>query len=161
MVLDFEIYQGKSALYTNMSELGVGACVMLCLSKSMPRGSALFFDKYITTAPLIWHLSSQALRTTGTIMKNQVPKDSTLLDDRALVKKGRGSFCQTVNVADGICLVKWVDNKPITFASSHIGEDPVGEWKRWCKRERIHKDVPRPAVVEQVQQEHGRGRPLR
>lgn len=155
MVLDFEIYQGKSALSTNTSELGVGACAVLRLSKSMPRGSALFFDRYFTTAPLIRHLSSQGLRATGTIMKNRVPKDSKLLDDKALVKKGRGSFCQTVNVADGICLVKWVDNKPITFASSHIGEDPVGECQRWCKRERVYKDVPRPAVVEQYNKNMG------
>ncbi|KAH6934652.1 hypothetical protein HPB50_026269 [Hyalomma asiaticum] len=115
----------------------------------MTRGSALFFDGYFTTAPLNRHLSSQGLRATGTITKNQVPKDSKLLDDRAVVKKGRGCFCQMVNVADGICLVKRVDNKPITFASSHMGEDPVGECKKWCTKDRVCKDVPQPGVVEQ------------
>ncbi|XP_037514183.1 piggyBac transposable element-derived protein 3 isoform X1 [Rhipicephalus sanguineus] len=149
MVLDFEIYRGKSALATNTSELGVGACAVLRLAKSMPRGSALYFDRFFTAVPLLRHLSSQGLRATGIIMKNRVPKDCKLLDDKALVKKGQGSFCQTVNVADGICLVKWVDNKPITYASSHIGKDPVGECKRWCKKEGVYKDVPRPAIVEE------------
>lgn len=155
MVLDFEIYQGKSALAADRSELGVGACAVLRLSQSMPTGSSLFFDRYFTSAPLLRHLSSQGLRGTGTIMKNRVPKDSKLPDDKALVKKGRGSFCQTVNVADGICLVKWVDNKTITFASSHIGEEPVGECKRWCKKERVYKDVPRPAIVEEYNKNMG------
>uniref|UniRef100_A0A224YVY7 PiggyBac transposable element-derived protein 3-like n=1 Tax=Rhipicephalus zambeziensis TaxID=60191 RepID=A0A224YVY7_9ACAR len=155
MVLDFEIYWGKSALATNASELDVGACAVLRLSNSLPRGSSLFFDRHFTTAPLLRLLSSQGLRATGIITKNRVPKDCKLLDDKSLVKRGRGSFCQTVSAADGICLVKWVDNKPITFASSHTGEEPVGECKRWCKRERVYKDMPCPAIVEEYNKNMG------
>lgn len=134
MVLDFEIYQGKSSSAANTSDLGVGALAVLRLSQSMPAGSALYFDRFFTTAPLLRRLANDNFRATGTIMKNRIPKDE-LPEDKTLVKRGRGSFCQTVNEADGICLAKWVDNKPITFASSHVGEEPVGRFtkKRFTK----------------------------
>lgn len=148
MVLDFEIYQGKSSLAANTSALGVGALAVLRLSQSMPAGSALCFDRFFTTAPLLKRLAKDNLRATGTIMKNRIPKDAKLPEDKTLVKRGRGSFCQAVNEADGICLIKWIDNKPIMFASSHVGEEPVGKRTRWCKKEKIYKDVCRPAVVE-------------
>ncbi|KAH6923537.1 hypothetical protein HPB50_002159 [Hyalomma asiaticum] len=109
-----------------------------------PHGCPLtmeFLQRYFTTAPLFQHLPSHHFRATGKIIKDQVPKDFKLLDDRALVKKRRGSFCQMVNVADGICLVKWFD-KPIMFASSQTAEQPVGECNRWYKKERVSKDVP-------------------
>ncbi|KAH9375517.1 hypothetical protein HPB48_016075 [Haemaphysalis longicornis] len=114
----------------------------------MPAGSALYFDRFFTTAPLLKRLEKENLRETGTIIKNRIPKDWKLPEDKTLLKRRRGSFCQTVNEANGISLIMWNDNKPITFASSHVGEEPVGKCKRWCKKEKIYKDVPQPAIVE-------------
>lgn len=59
MALDFVIYHGKFALAARTLELGVGACSVLRLSKSMPTCSSLFFFYcYFTTAPLLRCLSS-------------------------------------------------------------------------------------------------------
>lgn len=48
-----------------------------------------------------------------------------------------------------------MDNKAITFASNHIGEEPFGQCRRWSKKEKVYKDVPRPAVVEEYNRNIG------
>lgn len=133
----------------------MGPNIVQLFAKTLPMGTSLFFDRYFTTLPLIEELGKLSLRGTGTIMKNRVPKTVTLEDDKALAKQGRGTSFQTVNVSSGTCLVKWMDNKAITFASNHIGEEPIGQCRRWSKKEKVYKDVPRPAVVEEYNRNMG------
>lgn len=154
LVLDFDIYQGKSFLKVD-NDLGLGPNVVQFFAKTLPMGTSLFFDRYFTTLPLIEELGKLSLRGTGTIMKNRVPKTVKLQEDKALAKQSRGTSFQTVNVSSGTCLVKWMDNKAITFASNHIGEEPVGLCRRWSKKEKAYKDVPRPAVVEEYNRNMG------
>ncbi|XP_064488414.1 piggyBac transposable element-derived protein 3-like [Ornithodoros turicata] len=98
LVLDFEIYLLKACLQ------GGGNPSLGCF----------------TTVPLLESLAEKDLRGTGTIMKNRLPKDAKLEDDKSLTKKRRGASCQVVNASSGVCIVEWVGNKPITLASTRI-----------------------------------------
>lgn len=50
LMLDFEVYQGANTPFTDKS-LSVGAAVILHLSKSIPPGSCIYFDRYFTSIP--------------------------------------------------------------------------------------------------------------
>ncbi|XP_064473141.1 piggyBac transposable element-derived protein 2-like [Ornithodoros turicata] len=150
LVLDYEIYLGKSTLCGGKNqELGIGANVILHLTATLPPGTAVLFDRYFTTIPLLDELAKKNLRATGTIMKNRLPKGTKMEDDKTLSKRGRGSSCQVVNSTSSTSLVKWMDNKPITLASTHIGEEPIGSCRRWSKKEKKYLDVPRPAIADE------------
>lgn len=99
MVLNFEIYQDKSSLTNeNTPKLGVGPSAVVHLARSLPQGTALFSDRYLSTMPLLGHFAQSNLRGTGTIMRNRIPKDVNLPGDKVLMKKGRSSSCKTANI---------------------------------------------------------------
>ncbi|XP_037269125.2 piggyBac transposable element-derived protein 3 [Rhipicephalus microplus] len=156
LVLDFDIYQGKIFLEIgNSPDLGLGPNVVQVFAKTLLSGTSLFFDRYFTTLPLIEQLRKLNLRGTGTIMKNRAPKTANLEDNKSLSKRGRGTSSRTVNVSTGTCLVKWLDNKVITFASNHVGEETFGQCRRWSKKEKVYQDIPRPVVVEEYNRNMG------
>ncbi|XP_037518745.1 piggyBac transposable element-derived protein 3-like isoform X2 [Rhipicephalus sanguineus] len=156
LVLDFDIYQGKAFMKVeNRPDLGLGPNVVQLFATTLPLGTSLFFDRYFTTLPLIEQLGKMNLRGTGTIMKNRLPMTAKLEDDKTLAKQGRGASSQAVNVSSSTCLVKWIDNKVITIASNHVGEEPFGKCRRWSKKQKAYQDVRRPAVVEEYNRNMG------
>ncbi|KAL4100682.1 hypothetical protein QTP88_020716 [Uroleucon formosanum] len=56
LVLDFELYQGSDTPFDDRT-LGLGPAVVLHLTKTIPKGSAMFFDRYFTTIPLMNRLN--------------------------------------------------------------------------------------------------------
>lgn len=71
LVLDFELYQGSETPFEDRT-LGLGPAVVLHLSKTIPKGSVLFFYRYFTTIPLINRLNEIGIHATGTIMSNRL-----------------------------------------------------------------------------------------
>lgn len=49
---------------------------------------------------------------------------------------------------DGVYVVKWSDNKPITMTSTHIGTQPLGMCRKWSKRDKEYQEVTRPSIIE-------------
>ena len=49
---------------------------------------------------------------------------------------------------DNNIIVRWYDNKAVNLISSFVGTEPVGSVKRWDRKSKTHKMVPRPAIVE-------------
>ncbi len=109
LMLDFEVYQGKNT-FTDQS-LGVRLAAVLRIVESVPTGSHLFFDRYITTINFTNALLAKGLPATGTIMKNRVPKQSKLPSDKVIQKKGRGASVSLVRKSPELAITKWYENK--------------------------------------------------
>jgi hypothetical protein len=71
LVLDFEVYQGKTTPLPE-THLGLSPSVVLCLMETLPVNSSVFFDWYFTTVPLLNSLLDRGLEGTGTILRIRV-----------------------------------------------------------------------------------------
>ncbi|CAK1593645.1 unnamed protein product [Parnassius mnemosyne] len=143
LMLDFEVYQGANTPFTDKS-LGVGAAVILHLSKSIPPGSCIYFDRYFTSIPLMERLSEKGMHGTGTVMMNRIldKKYMTFKNGREM---NRGDTEQFVN--NGVVIVPWMDNKSVLAASNCTSADDHIFVKRWNKKENAYIDVRQPLIV--------------
>lgn len=150
MVLDFEIYQGKTTPLTE-EDLGVGPAFVLRLVQTLPKGSKVFFDRYFTTLPLLDRLLAKGIFGTGTIMKNRV-KCITMTEERKMKRGDMEEFCKP---DDKHIIVQWKDSKSVLLASSAFGCGPVTDVKRWCKKEKKFMQVACPSVVREYNKSMG------
>ena len=153
LMLDFEVWQGKST-FTGQSS-GVGAAAVLRMVESVPTGSQVFFDRYFTSIALLDALLAQGLSATGTMQKNRVPKQCHLPEDKRLRKQGRGASVCSIRKAPEVAITKWFDNKPVLMASTAYGKDPEDICSRWCNKEKVYVRVTRPAVIQQYNDNMG------
>ncbi|KAL4135329.1 hypothetical protein QTP88_006944 [Uroleucon formosanum] len=125
LVLDFFIYQGKKTSINHED------CeYSLTLAESVKK-------KY----------------STGTLIKNHLPKNIKLITDKKMMKLKRGSSRQYVKEDNKIVLVKWFDNKPIHFIfilSSESGKRPIDTCRHWSKKELKKIDAERPNLAKSL-----------
>ena len=76
LILDFEIYQGKTTNFSEdveMGTLGAGGKAVLRFCETCPVGTNLYFDRYFTGVTLLERLMEKGISGTGTIMNNRFP----------------------------------------------------------------------------------------
>lgn len=64
--------------------------------------------------------------------------------EKEMKKKERGAFSEST--CDNNCLpvVRWNDNKAVTFISTCVARDPIEKIQRYCKDSRKNVDVQCP-----------------
>ena len=152
LVLDFEIFQGKAALPDVADvekrkageRLGIGGLTVMRVSDSLTSGNILYFDRYFTNLACMQELMKIGILATGTVMKRYLPKDCKL---PATVAGPRGSYVLSTRADEELCCVLWMDNKPVMLMSTAQALDPVSECRRWSKKDNVHIQVPRPALI--------------
>lgn len=149
------LYQSKGSSFITESKypLTVGEPVVIYLSKTIPLGTCLYFDRFFSTQKLLDIFKIKKMLSTGTVMKNNIPKTVNLVSDKILVKKPRETMIQYVREDRKVCLIKWFDNKPIHLLSNECGKNAINVCKRWNK---MKIDVPRHIIVKQVNKNMGR-----
>jgi len=157
LVLDFRVYVGKDTFSDVVSDnVGLGGKAVLALIASLRPGTVIYIDRYFTTVQLMQELAGRQLLCTGTIQKNRIMEASKKLTvDKIFVKKERGA-AEAVRTTDKkMCVVKWLDNKPILMASTSTGIQPEGLVKRWSKKDKKYIQVKCPAVVQKYNSKMG------
>jgi len=142
LVLDFCIYQGKGSSFITESKcpLTVGESAVIHLSMTIPSGTCLYFDRFFTMQKLLDILKTKKILSTGTGMKNNIPKAVNLVSDKILLKKPRGTTIQYVREDKKVCLIQWFDNKPKTGFYKGVGDQKktkatpeIGVCSRLCE----------------------------
>lgn len=143
LMIDFEVYRGANTPLGDRS-LGVGASVILHLSKSIPRGSCIYFDRYFSSIPLLEKLNTIELHGTATLMMNRIPERKNI-DFKPDRRMRRGESQQFV--CDDVEVVKWMDNKSVLVASNCTSADETTFVKRWDKNISAFTDITAPRTI--------------
>lgn len=147
MIYDFIIYQGpETELKDIYSQFGQGAGTVMQLSERIQqKNHGLYFDNFFSSYHLFQYLKHKRIMAVGTIRVNRF-FGPTLLTDKKLKEKGRGSFDLALS-EDGIIITKWYDNKPVMVASNFIAEGNITNCRRWDKTTKKYIMVPCPECV--------------
>jgi hypothetical protein len=132
--------------------LGLGAKVVIALCKTIKtKPSVVYFDNFFTSLELIRHLHhDQGIFSLGTIKNNRLRGcQQKLPTDKQLTKKDRGTSKQLVCQKNKIVVVKWVDNKVVTLASSFVDCYPMESIQRYSKIKKARVNVECPQIVKQ------------
>ncbi|XP_049307347.1 piggyBac transposable element-derived protein 3-like isoform X1 [Bactrocera dorsalis] len=142
MIVDIEVFQGAGTFQD--CGLGHGASIIMRLTKHLPKGSHIYFDRFFTTIPLIQSVHQIGFHGTGIIMANRLDKNLKFPQDKEM---NRGDIIQFTN-GDNVAVVKWKDSKGVVVVSSQCGKDPIGETDRWNKNMKRRCPVHIAKVIE-------------
>lgn len=147
LTYDFLVYIGKGTVDNNRG-IGIGGEVVLKLVDFLPKDKnyKVTFDNWFCGLPLLSELKKIGILATGTIRANRTMK-CPLPDDKAMKQMARGSYVARYDQKNDICVVKWLDTKCVTVASSFLKAEPLDDCKRWDKSKKQHVTVARPHVI--------------
>ncbi|XP_015438099.1 PREDICTED: piggyBac transposable element-derived protein 3-like, partial [Dufourea novaeangliae] len=147
IVYDFALYAGEGTCPS--FGLGISSDIVLHLASNVRqhKNYKLYFDNWFTSISLMIALKEKGILAVGTIRSNRM-KNCCLMNEKELMKKGRGSYDFKFEVAHNLVVCRWYDNKSVQLVSNYIAEKPVSECKRWCRKEKKYLNIPRPAIVE-------------
>lgn len=149
LTYNFIIYQGKTTEFQPnlLKKYGQGATAVLHLSEHLKPGKhRLFCDNYFTTYHLLQILNEKGILAAGTIRTDRFCKPP-ITKKKDFVKKRRGTS-ELILSTDGIVLVNWLDNKPVTLASNFVGVGKEDTAKRWDKVTKTYVEVKRPEIIQ-------------
>ncbi|CAH2010815.1 unnamed protein product [Acanthoscelides obtectus] len=103
-----------------------------------------FWENLAEQISLLDHLLTQGILGTGTIMNNRIPRDfrNKMKNDKELLSEGRGSFHEFIREDKKCTILKWMDNRSVTMASSSTGSAPQTDVRRWDKKNSKYIFVP-------------------
>ena len=119
-----------NVLSEGQKDYGASGNVVIRLSRAVPNnvGHKLYFDNYFCSPELQVGLVHRGIHCVGTVRSNRLPNCSLIYDCK-LKKKGRGAHVEKVAKVNDVTLsvVRWFDNRAVTFLSTFVGAQPVGE----------------------------------
>lgn len=156
IVCDMAVYQGDTT-FPDLINKGfcLGEAAVIHMTRTLVPGHLLFFDRFFTTAKLCDELLRLGFHATGTIMKNRIPKNCVLTDEKTFKKKARGSTEVKVREDQKLALTMWLDNKPVLMMSTCYCNQDHDECERWSKKNKAYERVRRPDVIKNYNEKMG------
>ena len=118
----------------NVEVCGLGGNVVRQLCKSISSGHNynIFPDNYFSNFRMAEELMKQDFHYVDTIRGNRL-HGAPLLSETDLKNQGQGSKSSVYEKNLNIVLVRWFDNKSVTFISSYVGLEPTSQVQCYTK----------------------------
>ncbi|KAJ0175946.1 hypothetical protein K1T71_008120 [Dendrolimus kikuchii] len=163
IIYDFVMYGGEDTFrYHTFSEeessLGFGAQVVIALCQSIQRKPAIIYcDNFFSSPELFYILrENYGFFSLGTIRNNRLRGVEKILPpEKEVKKKERGFFVEAACNETSLAVVRWNDNKVVTFISSFVASVPVEKIQRYSKDVKKKVDVQCPQIVRQYNKHMG------
>jgi hypothetical protein len=138
---EFDMYTGKK----KETEYGLGASVVLQLSEKLEGTCAkLYFDNFFTSSELLKLLKEKKIFACGTVRCDRKDLPTDLKKDKEME---RGEIdCRQ---ADGIYVVKWMDNRSVLLLTTISRPDNIITVERREKGKAEKKKVTCPTVIQE------------
>ena len=151
ILYDFDVYEGaKGGVRVKRGVLGLGGDVVMDMTKGLEsnKNYKVFADNFFTNLHLIRALKARGILFVGTFRANRM-KGLTLMTEKELKAKGRGSCDMQVDIMSNTVAVRWFDNKKVDTASSYVGLGEGGEAERWDKKEGKKVKISCPEIIKE------------
>ncbi|KRX27638.1 PiggyBac transposable element-derived protein 3 [Trichinella nelsoni] len=112
----------------------------------------VYFDNFFASKELLTTLGEMKLRATGTL-RNTRTKAIPLMEKNKVAKKQRGFFDHKNDGNVYVC--RWNDSSVVTLASNHLTHLPVGQTKRYSKKQKKRIEIPMPNIVKNYNESMG------
>ncbi|XP_031333889.1 piggyBac transposable element-derived protein 3-like [Photinus pyralis] len=157
---NFELFSGKgdNTHTANEPDLGAASNVVIRMSKIVPHNEhyKLYYDNYFSSLELVSHLSKRNIHSVATVRSNRL-KNSKMMQEKEMKRKGRGSIQEQTATVDGIDIhaIQWYDNKIVSLISDYCGTEPTVKVKRFFRSEQTRKDIQCPDIVKEYNRHMG------
>ncbi|XP_045477491.1 piggyBac transposable element-derived protein 3-like [Harmonia axyridis] len=151
-LINFDIYQGSNpkSVTEYDNKFGKATSPLLIMLDSLPDRNLryqIYTDNLFTSFNLLTELKQRGYGVTGTVRENRVPKDCPITSKLDMKKKKRGSIESKISKDEGVILVRWTDNAPVTMASTSYGIEPTSLVKRYSQSEKKIIQIPQPRLI--------------
>ncbi len=151
IIFDFILYAGtETELISPRNQFSTVGNAVRSLCLTIPPGTEnvkLFMDNFYMTLDLILHLKSEMkIHTTGTMRSNRL-HNCPLENEKELKRRGRGSYDEYTDMNSNVTVIRWLDNRVVTLASTHLDSMPTDTVRRWDSKTKKHIDVSRPHAI--------------
>lgn len=137
-------------------QLGLGAQTVIDLLQVVksPNNHKVYFDNFFTSYSLLSLLDEKGFYATGTIRENRTAK-CLLETTKQIAKRDRGWFDAAYDKNSSIRMVRWNDNAVVTVASNIEEVEPIGNIKRYSRKEKREVQVKQPNIIEKYNSHMG------
>lgn len=144
-IYDFEVFSGAHP--QPPSSAGVSGDIVIRLTATLPDNVPfkIFADNWFVSYQLVQTLQIRGFHFTGTFRSTRIKM--SLQTEKQLKDSGRGSCDYLVNLDGTVIAVKWFDNRSVHLISTYSGTEPMGEIKRYDRKEKKFIMVPCPAII--------------
>ena len=151
IIFDFILYAGsETELISPRNEFSTVGNAVRSLCLTIPPGTEnvkLFMDNFYMTLELVLHLKDVLkIQTTGTMRSNRL-HDCPLESEKNLKTRGRGSYDEYTDMNSNVTMIRWLDNRVVTLASTYLDSVPMDTVKRWDSKTKKHIEVRRPHAI--------------
>ncbi|GFY48607.1 DDE_Tnp_1_7 domain-containing protein [Trichonephila inaurata madagascariensis] len=162
-IYDFVMYGGEDTFRHHSfteeeSTLGFGAQAVFALCQSIHRKPAtVYCDNFFSSPELFYILrENYGIFALGTIRNNRLRGDEKVIPgEKEMKKKEKGAFSESTCDNNHLAVVRWNDNKVVTFISTCVASDPIEKIQRYCKDSRKKVGVQCPQIVRQYKRHMG------
>lgn len=163
IIYDFVMYGGEDTFrYHTFSEeessIGFGAQVVIALCQSIKQKPTIIYCDNFFSSPELFHIlrENYGIFALGTIRNNRLRgAEKVLPTEKEMKKKERGSYVEATCKQNRLAVVRWNDNKAVTFISSFVASMPVEKIQRYSKDAKKRVDVQCPQIVRQYNKHMG------
>ena len=125
-----------------------GSYVVLKLLETLPKNEYFHvsFDNWFSSIPLLLVLKQNGYLASSTQRVDRTKKCS-LLTEKDLRKKVRGSHCHHTDANTSISVTKWYNKKCVQLISNFCNHEEVRKVKRWDRKEKKFTDINCPSAA--------------
>jgi hypothetical protein len=163
IIYDYILYAGEDTFRQHRfseeeESLGFGAKVVIALCQSIEHKPAIIYCDNFFSSPELFYILREGygIFGLGTIRNNRIRgAERVLPEEKVFKKKERGHFAEVSCNKNRLAIVRWNDNKVVTFISSIVASEPVEKIVRYSKDEKKKIDVQCPQIVRQYNKHMG------
>lgn len=118
------------------SILGFGEQVVIALCRNIHRKPAtVYYDNFFSSPELFYILrENYGIFALGTIRNNRLRgAEKVIPRKKEMKKKERGAFSESICDNNCLAVVRWNDNKAVTFISTCVASEPIEKIQKYCK----------------------------